>query len=208
MPGDTYLIFYLYCNLFVLLLFSVSVYCLTVAEFFFPTGEPWTERELTYAIHRYPQNTVLSQAAVDEEIALAFAVWASVSDLVFRQVSGKADINISFFRGQHGDRKPFDGRGMILGHASKPMDGTVHFDDDEPWSIRRFSGKKITIVPMRFEVFTLVKIQAVFWLETLCSLVGGTSILEEYTASFFRVEGRRSIFLENVDTQLSDYVVS
>ncbi|XP_033607723.1 matrix metalloproteinase-15-like [Cryptotermes secundus] len=34
-------------------------------------GEPWTG-------HHYPQNTVLSQAAVDEETALAFAVWASV----------------------------------------------------------------------------------------------------------------------------------
>lgn len=87
---------------------------------------------MTYAIHHYPQYTVLSQAAVDEEIALAFAVWASVSDLVFRQVSRRADISISFFRGQHGDGKPFDGRGMILGHASKPMEGMVHFDDDEP----------------------------------------------------------------------------
>jgi hypothetical protein len=98
---------------------------------------------------------------------------------------------------------------MILGHASKPMEGTVHFDDDEPWTIRRFSGKKIiTIGPMRFEVFTVVKIQVVFWLETLCSLVEGTSILEKYAASIFRVEGRHSIFLENIDTQLSDYIVS
>lgn len=104
---------------------------------------------MTYTVHRYPQNTVLSHAAVDEEMALAFAVWASVSDLVFRQVSGRADINISFFRGQHGDGKPFDGRGMILGHATKPMEGMVHFDDDEPWTIRRLSGKKTIVAPCK-----------------------------------------------------------
>jgi hypothetical protein len=64
---------------------------------------------------------------------------------VFRQVSGKADINISFFRGQHGDEDPFDGKGMILAHASKPPYGIVHFDDDEPWTIRRDNGMKITV---------------------------------------------------------------
>jgi hypothetical protein len=95
-------------------------------------------------------------------------VWASVSDLVFRQVSGKADINISFLRGRHGDGKPFDGRGIILGHASKPMEGVVHFDDDEPWTIRRFSGKQITVAPIRYEVFTVVKSQVASWLEMPC----------------------------------------
>jgi matrix metalloproteinase-14 (membrane-inserted) len=116
---------------------------LTVAELFFPTGEPWRKRELTYRICHYPKSTVLSQAAVDEEIALAFTAWASVTDLVFRQVSEKADISISFFRGQHGDGNPFDGRGRTLGHANKPTEGDVHFDDDEAWTIRRFNGKEI-----------------------------------------------------------------
>ncbi|XP_023709269.2 matrix metalloproteinase-19-like isoform X1 [Cryptotermes secundus] len=35
---------------------------------------------------------------------------------------------------------------MILGHASKPMEGMVHFDDDEPWSSRRFSGQNLFLV--------------------------------------------------------------
>lgn len=124
---------------------------LDTAELPSPTGERWIKRELTYTVHHYPQNAALSQAAVDEEIALAFAVWASVSDLVFRPVSGRADINISFFRGQHGDGRPFDGRGMVLAHAAKPMEGMVHFDDDEPWTIRRSSGKKTIVAPVRCE---------------------------------------------------------
>jgi len=108
-------------------------------------GGPWPRRDLTYSIHHYSQNSFLLPAAVDEEIALAFAAWASVTDLVFRQVSEKADINISFFKWQHGDGHSFDGKGMILGHASKPPHGMVHFDDDEPWTIRRDIGMKITV---------------------------------------------------------------
>jgi len=109
-------------------------------------GGPWPKRDLTYSIHHYSRNSFLLPAAVDEEIALAFAAWASVTDLVFRQVSEIADINISFFRGQHGDECPFDGRGMILGHANNPPDGMVHFDDDEPWTIRRDNGMKISVM--------------------------------------------------------------
>jgi hypothetical protein len=108
-------------------------------------GRPWPKRDLTYSVHRYSGNSFLIPAAVDEEIALAFAAWASVTDLVFRQVSEKADINISFFRWNHGDGRPFDGPGMILGHASVPPDGMVHFDDDEPWTIRRYNGMKISV---------------------------------------------------------------
>jgi hypothetical protein len=115
------------------------------AELYSLIGEPWPKRDLTYRIHHYSQNSVLSLAAVDEEIGLAFEAWASVTDLVFRQVSEKADINISFFRGQHEDGEPFDGKGMILGHANKPPGGMVHFDDDEPWTIRRYNGMKITV---------------------------------------------------------------
>ena len=107
-------------------------------------GGPWLKRDLTFSVHHYSQNSSLVPAAVDEEIALAFAAWANVTDLVFRQVSGKADINISFFTWEHGDGYPFDGPGMILGHASL-LHGMVHFDDDEPWTIRRDYGMKITV---------------------------------------------------------------
>lgn len=115
------------------------------AELFSLVGEPWPKRDLMYTIHQYSKNTKLLPAAIDEEIALAFAAWESVTDLVFRQVSEKADINISFFIGQHGHEKAFDGEGNILGHADKPPCGMVHFDDDEPWTIRLDWGMKITI---------------------------------------------------------------
>jgi hypothetical protein len=114
-------------------------------ELFSFIGERWSKRHLSYRIHKYSQKSLLSRAAVDEEMALAFAAWASVTDLVFRQVSEKADINISFFRGEHGDGTPFDGKGNMLGHANRPPGGMVHFDDDEPWTIRRDIGMKITV---------------------------------------------------------------
>ncbi|GFG31508.1 hypothetical protein Cfor_11665 [Coptotermes formosanus] len=88
-------------------------------------GERWSKRHLSYRIHKYSQKSLLSRAAVDEEMALAFAAWASVTDLVFRQVSEKADINISFFRGEHGDGTPFDGKGNMLGHANRPPGGML-----------------------------------------------------------------------------------
>jgi hypothetical protein len=115
------------------------------AELFSLIGEPWPKRDLTYRIHRYSQKSFLSPTAIDEEITLAFAAWANVTDLVFRQVSETADINISFLSGQHGDAYPFDGRGLILGHAWPPPHGIVHFDDDEPWTVRRCNGMKITV---------------------------------------------------------------
>lgn len=110
-------------------------------------GGPWLKRDLTFSVHHYSQNSSLVPAAVDEEIALAFAAWANVTDLVFRQVSGKADINISFFTWEHGDGYPFDGPGMILGHASL-LHGMVHFDDDEPWTIRRDYGRNLFLVAL------------------------------------------------------------
>lgn len=46
----------------------------------------------------------------------AFAKWAEVADLNFREVSGNqdADIVISYGRYHHGDNAPFDGRGTRI----------------------------------------------------------------------------------------------
>jgi uncharacterized protein YraI len=57
------------------------------------------------------------------------------------QVSGDAEINISWYSGNHGDGSPFDGPGNILGHAYFPLPylgslaGDVHLDDDETWVV-------------------------------------------------------------------------
>ncbi|XP_069689645.1 interstitial collagenase-like [Periplaneta americana] len=113
---------------------------------FEPYGTPWSKLELTYKIHHYPKNVNLTEAAVDEDIAMAFSVWSNVTDLVFRKVSDNADINLSFFKGNHGDECAFDGNGRVLGHAREPTNGMVHFDDDENWTVRLTTGQNLFLV--------------------------------------------------------------
>ena len=52
-----------------------------------------------------------------------------------------ADIDVRFETGYHGDSEPFDGSGLILGHAFFPeFGGSAHFDADEYWTSKSASG--------------------------------------------------------------------
>ena len=61
--------------------------------------------------------------------------------LQLAETAGAADIDVGWFRGQHGDGNPFDGPGEILAHAFFPLPwlgslaGDVHLDDDETWVV-------------------------------------------------------------------------
>ncbi|KAK3013883.1 hypothetical protein RJ639_009280 [Escallonia herrerae] len=48
-----------------------------------------------------------------------------------------ADIEIGFYRGDHGDgfNFEFDGKFRILAHAFPPENGYFHYDADESWSV-------------------------------------------------------------------------
>jgi hypothetical protein len=77
---------------------------------------------------------------VSNDMRKAFDVWAGYAHLKFTNATSdkKVDIAISFGRGYHGDRYPFDGPGGTLAHAYYPQNsdgisGDVHFDEDEPW---------------------------------------------------------------------------
>jgi hypothetical protein len=107
------------------------------------TGGPWQKSNITYTVGRYPGSQHLQRSAVDEELEKALTTWADVVQLNFLSVpsSKPADIKVSFLRGDHGDGNPFDGRGVVLGHASAPPSGEVHFDDDEQWTIREYNGE-------------------------------------------------------------------
>ena len=99
----------------------------------------WEQRELSYRIVKYPSKG-LSKRDVDSETRKAFRMWEDVSDMKFREKSsGPVDIVISFVRGDHGDRNPFNGPGGVLAHAYFPgygeISGDAHFDDSEFWSI-------------------------------------------------------------------------
>ncbi|XP_071946545.1 collagenase 3-like [Antedon mediterranea] len=102
-------------------------------------GEKWEKQNLTYRIKTYPKNRkgLLTNDDVDEIIARAFRVWSDVTPLQFVRIeSKKADIELSFGSGYHGDLYPFDGPRGLLAHAYLPgtfgdLAGDVHFDDDE-----------------------------------------------------------------------------
>lgn len=107
------------------------------------SGGKWSKQNLTYAIQRYPSIKHLSRLAVADEMEKALGTWAAVAELNFLSVQRNetADIKIMFVSGSHGDEMPFDGVGKVLAHASSPTSGKVHFDDDEPWTIRKYTGK-------------------------------------------------------------------
>lgn len=108
----------------------------TVAHFsLFPGMPRWPEgtEELTYAF--FPGNEL--SEAVKSVFAAAFARWAEVTSLRFRETASYfgADIRIGFFSGDHGDGEPFDGSLGTLAHAFSPTNGRFHLDAAEDWVV-------------------------------------------------------------------------
>lgn len=94
----------------------------------------WQKKDLTYAIHNFSPDLPADQ--IRTAIQTAFAQWAAVSPLTFREVNPlveQANINIRFASGYHDDPWPFDQQGGVLAHATMPSDGKLHFDEAENW---------------------------------------------------------------------------
>ncbi|KAJ0044361.1 hypothetical protein Pint_05911 [Pistacia integerrima] len=49
--------------------------------------------------------------------------------------NAKADTVIGFHHGDHGDGLPFDGPKGVVAHAFTAVDGRIHYDADEKWSL-------------------------------------------------------------------------
>ena len=108
-------------------------------------GSRWNKDVLTYGITRYPTSRSWAKSEVDEAMDRGFQVWADHIPLKFKkQRSGRADIDIRFERGEHGDEGPrnaFDGPGNTLAHAFLPQfGGDTHFDDEEKWTKNEYRG--------------------------------------------------------------------
>ncbi|XP_055705191.1 matrix metalloproteinase-2 isoform X3 [Phlebotomus papatasi] len=101
-------------------------------------GPKWNHTNLTWSLVNHSMPT-LSVGQVRRVLRDALNVWERNSKLTFREVnSDKADIQVMFARGNHGDGYNFDGIGGILAHAFYPgggRGGDAHFDDDEKWLI-------------------------------------------------------------------------
>ncbi len=101
----------------------------------------WSSRMLTYRIHDAPTRWEDKQKQPNTAIAWAFGAWREASTLTFTEATppAAADINVQFFKGEHGDCCKFDGMGGVHAHAfcpdePKPWTGAIHFDDEEAWA--------------------------------------------------------------------------
>ncbi|XP_064646853.1 interstitial collagenase-like [Lineus longissimus] len=117
-----------------------------IAQSYTVPGSRWTKNFLTYKIHNFsPDLYAGTQRRAFHE---AFKYWSDVANLEFRETSGKADINIRFAYGVHGDGQynGFDGQGGILAHAFFPESGETHFDEGELWTDGEDRGSNLAIV--------------------------------------------------------------
>ncbi|XP_022134258.1 metalloendoproteinase 3-MMP-like [Momordica charantia] len=105
---------------------------------FFPGAPRWppSKYSLTYNFPSgFPQDKVGAVVA-------AFNEWDSKTKFSFTRVANnvRADITISFQRGNHGDGYPFDGPGGVLAHAFAPTDGRLHLDGDDRYAVGAVPG--------------------------------------------------------------------
>ncbi|XP_071848693.1 neutrophil collagenase-like [Apostichopus japonicus] len=115
------------------------------------SGGRWEERKITYRVLNAPPE--LNYDVVREAIRRAFNVWQTFIPRDFVEVaSGQADIMMKFGEYHHGDPYPFDGPSGTLAHAfgpfgyGDPIEGDVHFDDSETFSVRTFDDINLFLV--------------------------------------------------------------
>ncbi|KAF7135559.1 hypothetical protein RHSIM_Rhsim08G0057800 [Rhododendron simsii] len=111
----------------------------TVSHFAFFNGNPkWppTKYQLTYAFAPETSSDAISA------VAKAFSMWASQSPFTFSQSQdfASADLQIGFYRGDHGDRAPFNGQNGVLAHAFPPEDGRFHYNADYSFTVNPVAG--------------------------------------------------------------------
>ncbi|XP_055861397.1 matrix metalloproteinase-2-like isoform X2 [Biomphalaria glabrata] len=115
----------------------------------FTTGSSkWPKTNLTFRFINYTPD--MPQATTRQLISDAFRVWSDATPLSFKEVvDSSADIMIQFASQYHSDGYPFDGKGMVLGHAFFPGNdkgGDTHFDDDENWTANSTDGVDLFMV--------------------------------------------------------------
>ncbi|XP_041473580.1 72 kDa type IV collagenase-like isoform X2 [Lytechinus variegatus] len=115
----------------------------------------WNKETLTYRIENFPtmrKSSSINEFQVRHDVRMAFKLWSDVTPLVFVEVHDETvevDIELRFGSRVHtsvyGD-PAFDGEGGTLAHAFTPnsgwgkTNGDVHFDDDEHFTHKVYSG--------------------------------------------------------------------
>ncbi|CAL1540593.1 unnamed protein product [Lymnaea stagnalis] len=108
----------------------------------------WPRTNLTFRFVNYTPDmeTEITRGLISD----ALRVWSDATPLSFTEVrDSAADIMIMFASQYHSDGYPFDGKGMVLGHAFFPGNGKggdTHFDDDENWTANSTDGVDLFMV--------------------------------------------------------------
>ncbi|KAK6947570.1 Peptidoglycan binding-like [Dillenia turbinata] len=126
----------------------------TTRKYAYFYGKPrWTRPQpalLTYAFSPDHMIEYISMSDIRSVFSRAFDRWASVIPVNFEETEdySSADIKIGFYRGDHGDGKPFDGVLGVLAHAFSPENGRFHLDEAETWSVDFKEQKKKVAVDL------------------------------------------------------------
>uniref|UniRef100_A0A1I8EQH0 ZnMc domain-containing protein n=1 Tax=Wuchereria bancrofti TaxID=6293 RepID=A0A1I8EQH0_WUCBA len=88
----------------------------------------------------------------------AFEKWSNSSRgaLIFKDLSPSdrttgitdANFDVLFAKYAHGDKESFDGFGGIVAHSGYPVEGIIHFDGSEYWSINGRNGLDLRYVAL------------------------------------------------------------
>jgi len=119
-------------------------------------SQKWTFTDLSwkfsdpYILFKRPRDFDVVRSTIEH----ALDMWSRASNRVLRFEDltdvneTAADISIFFARGDHGDHEPFDGKGGIVAHSGYPMEGRIHFDASELWTINGERGIDLRYVTL------------------------------------------------------------
>ncbi|KAF5195577.1 Matrix metalloproteinase-16 [Thalictrum thalictroides] len=95
---------------------------------------PASQTHLTYRFRSMIE--VVDLQALRSVMSRAFTKWAAVTHFTFAEAAPEtiANIEIGFYRLEHGDGASFDGPGGVVAHSAAPTGGISHYDADEKWS--------------------------------------------------------------------------
>uniref|UniRef100_A0A915PZJ8 Peptidase metallopeptidase domain-containing protein n=1 Tax=Setaria digitata TaxID=48799 RepID=A0A915PZJ8_9BILA len=114
--------------------------------------------ELDFMQHKLKKRYDLTQHSSRNVLRQAFEKWSNSSRgaLAFKDLSppdrtaGSVDANLDvlFAKYSHGDKESFDGFGGIVAHSGYPVEGIIHFDGSEFWSIDGRNGLDLRYVAL------------------------------------------------------------
>ncbi len=117
-----------------------------IGELVMPVGRGWNNGVRTSANLTYSFGYISPKVAperMSEVVHSALSEWSRYVQVDFTRTShldASRNLHFSFFKGDHGDKYPFDGRGRMLAHTfypgdvnAEPIAGDLHFDEDENW---------------------------------------------------------------------------